>query len=51
MPLNWRIFLKIVVAILRILQGLPAAVDHTKVAGLLADAIDANGIEDQGGTT
>lgn len=44
MPFDWQIFLKILLAILRILQRLPRDADHTEIVGLLGDAIEANGI-------
>lgn len=44
MPFDWQIFLKIILAILRILQSLPKDVDNTAVIELLGDAIEANNI-------
>lgn len=39
-PIDWQIFLRILLAILRILANLPAGVDHRPVAEGLAEAID-----------
>lgn len=44
MTIDWEIFLRILLAILRILQALPKDFDHTEISGLLGDAIEANGI-------
>lgn len=44
MPFDWQIFLRILMALLRILAELPKDADHTIVSGLIADAIEANGI-------
>jgi len=44
MPFDWQIFLKIILTLLRVLQQLPPECDHTEVAGLLGDAIEANGV-------
>lgn len=44
MPFDWQIFLRILLAILRILEALPPELDTTKIAGGLADAIEANGV-------
>jgi len=49
MPWNWRILLKIVVAILRILQKLPPTIDQREISGHLADAIDNGNSEPDGG--
>jgi len=39
-PFDWTIFLRILLAILRILQDLPPEADTTAVARGLADAVD-----------
>jgi hypothetical protein len=44
MPFDWQIFMRILMTLLRILQNLPPEADHTPVAALMADAIEANGI-------
>lgn len=44
MPFDWQIFVRILLALLRILERLPKEADHTEVSGLMADAIEANGI-------
>lgn len=44
MPFDWQIFLRILLAFLRILQDLPPETDTTKVIEGLGDAIEANGI-------
>lgn len=44
MPFDWQIFLRIILAFLRILETLPPEVDTTEIAGCLGDAIQANGI-------
>ena len=44
MPIDWAIFLRILLAILRILQELPPSIDQRPIAGYLGDAIEANGI-------
>lgn len=49
MPFDWQIFLRILLAILRILQDLPPNFDTTKIVGHLGDAIEANGINPTGG--
>jgi len=41
MPFQWTLFLKILLAILRILAELPPEVDHRPIANGLADAVDA----------
>ncbi|MCK4298947.1 MAG: hypothetical protein KAX80_05410 [Planctomycetes bacterium] len=40
MPIDWMIFLRILLAILRILGELPPEVDHRPIAHSLADAVD-----------
>lgn len=49
MPIDWIIFLKILMAILKILSELPPEVDHRPIANGLADAIE-NAVNDQGGS-
>ena len=41
MPFQWQIFLRILLAILRILAELPPEADHRPIANGLADAVDA----------
>lgn len=45
MPFDWQIFMRILLAILRIIQKLPPEVDTTAIAGHLGDAIEANGVK------
>lgn len=45
MPIEWKMFLKILLAILRILQDLPPETDTRSISGHLADAIEANGVK------
>ena len=45
MPFDWAIFMRIILAILRILSKLPPEVDNTPILKDLGDAIEANGIE------
>lgn len=40
MPFDWLLFLKILSAILRILQALPPETDVRAITGHLADAVD-----------
>lgn len=40
MPMNWEIFLRILLAILRILGQLPPDTDHREITNSLADAVD-----------
>lgn len=51
MPFDWQIFLRILLAILRILQSLPPDTDTTAIVGHLGDAIEANGITPNPGGT
>jgi len=44
MPFDWQIFLRILLAFLRILSKLPPEVDTTRIVSDLGDAIEANGI-------
>lgn len=41
MVFDWQIFLRILLAILRILEQLPPEIDHRPIANGLADAVDA----------
>ena len=49
MPFDWQIFLRILLAFLRILQDLPPEVDTTSAIAHLGDAIEANGISPKPG--
>jgi len=40
MPFEWKLFLKILAIVLRILQNLPAEVDNRPVVRSMADGID-----------
>lgn len=40
MPIDWQIFMRIILAVLRILSALPPEVDTREVTSGLADAVD-----------
>ena len=44
MPFPWQIFLKILGVLLRVISKLPRDWDHTEATGLLADAVEGNGV-------
>ncbi len=48
MPFDWQIFLRILLAILRVLSKLPPDTDTTGIMSDLGDAIEANGIQPKG---
>jgi len=40
MPFDWAIFMRILMAVLKILSALPAEVDHRPIVQALSDATD-----------